>query len=193
MTDWVWPTLGLTAVVSAASLVLGLLLARRYRELHAALVSTGVLSTRRAARNVPPSGAWLPAPGTAVPDGLLAVTTDGSVLTSEEFAGPDVVMAFLGASCPPCRAALPELRAVLGGQPAGRPRPIAVLHGPAGECAEYEAALTGVARVVRDGDEKLGGLTNALAVRSYPAVLVVGGGVVRKAGMTMRDVELTRT
>jgi Redoxin len=192
MTGWIGPVALSGATVAVAAFVTALLVARRYRELHAALTAAGVLSGGQPRRPAP-VGSSLPAAGTAVPADLLGVATDGSVLTSEDLAGPDVVMVFLAASCPPCRAALPELRAALAAMPSDGPRPVAVLRGPVEGCAEYAAALAPVARVIEDGDTKFTGVTMALAVYSYPAVLVVGDGVVRRAGMTVRDVALATT
>jgi len=177
--------------VAGVALVIAVLAARRYRELREALLTAGVLArqrpTRRATRATRPRSGWLPAVGSAVPPDLLAVDTDGAVLTARDFAGPDVVVAFLASSCPPCRAALPEVRAALGAVPSRRPRPVAVLGGPSGECAEYAAALSGVARIVEDGDAKAVGVAATLGVHGNPAVLVLGGGVVRGAGMTAAE------
>jgi hypothetical protein len=183
--EWLWPATAVTGVLAVAAICLGLLLARRFRELRAALLAAGVLRERRA-RPRPPQGRWLPAPDTPVPADVVAVCTDGSVLSREEFLGPDVVIAFLAASCPPCTAALPGLRTALAG--ISTPRPVVVLIGPPADCADYEVLLSPLARVVQDGDAKTGGLAPLFGVRSYPAVLIVGGGVVRKAGMTVADV-----
>jgi hypothetical protein len=189
VTEWLWPATVLAGALALAALLLGLVLARRYRELRTALLAAGVLRDRPRP-GPPPPGSWLPAPGTPVPVDVSAVCTDGSVLSEEYFAGPDVVVVFLSARCAPCRAALPALRQVFAGVAPAGPRPVVVLIGPPSECADYEAQLAPPARVVLDGEAKTGGLTPRFGVRGYPAVLVVGRGVVRKAGMTVRDVEL---
>jgi hypothetical protein len=188
MTGWT------AAAVLTASLALAvaLLLARRHTELVAMLTEAGVVTRPRPARaRRPAAGAWLPTVGSAVPGEVFAVTTAGEVVTAASFAGPDVVLVFLASSCPPCRVALPDVRAALLARHTADgtgPLPLAVLGGPEHECAEYEAALSDLARVVRDGDAKTGGLASTLGVLGNPAVLVLGGGVVRAAGMTAADV-----
>jgi hypothetical protein len=190
MIHWLWAATALCGALALCGIGLGLLLARRYHELHAALLAGGIIRERSTPSSGLPAGQWLPAPGTPVPADLVAVCTDGSVLRGEDFAGPDVIVAFLASSCPPCTAALPGLRQVLAGVAPGQPRPVVVLIGPAQDCAGYEAALAPLARVVQDGDAKTGGVTPLFGVRSYPAVLIVGGAQVRTAGMTVADVEL---
>jgi hypothetical protein len=183
----------LALCVGLAGLLVGLVLARRYRVLCAALTESGVL--RAPGPDRAGGGTWLPAPGTAVPPDLTMITRAGVVLTSAEFAGPDVVVVFLTAPCNACRAALPDLRAALTTLPPGGPSPIAVLTGDAGAWPEYLMALSGLVRPVENGDDvpKGAGVADVLDVHSYPAVLVLGGGVVRGAGMSLADVELATT
>lgn len=192
MTGWT------AAAVLTASLALtvALLLARRHAELVTMLTAAGVVTRPRPARaRRPAAGAWLPAVGSAVPREVFAVTTGATVITAEAFAGPDVILVFLASSCPPCRAVLPDVRSALLAHNTAHseahntgPRPVAVLGGPEHECVEYEAALADLAHVVRDGDAKTGGLASTLGVLGNPAVLVLGGGVVRAAGMTVAEV-----
>jgi hypothetical protein len=56
-------------------------------------------------------------------------------------------------------------------------------------------ALSGLVRPVENGDDvpKGSGVADVLGVHSYPAVLVLGGGVVRRAGMSAAEVELAGT
>lgn len=49
-------------------------------------------------------------PGTSVPE-FAALTDRGRVFTARELRGHDVVLLFLAADCPPCRALADELRA----------------------------------------------------------------------------------
>jgi hypothetical protein len=181
---------GLALGVGLAALLVGLALAHRYRELRAALTESGVL--RPAAPEPTGDGTWLPAPGTAVPPGLTMTTKAGTVVTAAEFAGPDVVVVFLTSPCNACRAALPGLRAALAVLPSGGPSPIAVLTGDPAAWPEYLVALSGLVRPVENGDDVPKGTSVAdmLDVHSYPAVLVLGGGVVRRAGMSAADVAL---
>jgi hypothetical protein len=120
-------------------------------------------------------------------------TRSGEVLTAADFAGGDVVVVFLTSPCNACRAALPELRAALAALPAGGPSPVAVLSGDAAGWPEYLMALSGLVRPVENGDDvpKGASVADVLGVHSYPAVLVLGGGVVRRAGMSAADVALT--
>jgi hypothetical protein len=186
-------TLAVVAAIAGISgLVLALLLARRYRELRDALLATGTVRTSGAA---PPLGRvpgelWIPDPGFPVPADLAVPTTDGPPLVGADFAGDDVVLAFLTSQCTSCRASLGQLRDGFAALPVTAPRPVVVLSGSPDEWPEYRRELAGLARIVQDGDERKGGVATLFGVRSYPAVLVVGGGVVRRAGMTASDVTL---
>jgi thiol-disulfide isomerase/thioredoxin len=175
----------LAVVLGAAGLTLGLLLARRYAELMAALRAGAAPAPDEQAAQL-----WLPAVGSPAPAELIAPTVDGPPVTGADFAGADVVVAFFTSGCTSCRAALATLRATLAALPADGPRPVAVLRGAEGDMADYRRELTGLARVVSDAGAKKGGLAGEFGVRSYPAVLVLGGGVVRRAGMTVADVAL---
>jgi hypothetical protein len=180
-----WVVAGFALCVALAALGIGLTLARRYQELRARLV-------RPASAQPAGDGTWLPASGTAVPTGLTMTTKGGEVLTAADFAGDDVVLVFLTSPCNACRAALPELRAVLTALPAG-PSPVLVLGGDGVAWPEYLMALSGLVRPVENGDDvaKGAGVADLLDVHSYPAVLVLGGGVVRRAGMSAADVDLS--
>lgn len=190
MIESLWVTAGLALGVALGSLAVGLVLAHRYQELRTVLADAGLV--RLAPARVAADGTWLPAAGTAVPAGLTMTTKGGEVLTAADFAGPDVVLVFLTSPCNACRAALPALRTALSALPAGGPAPVAVLCGDAAAWPEYLVALSGLVRPVENGDEvpKGAGVADVLEVHSYPAVLVLGGGVVRRAGMSAAEVEL---
>lgn len=179
------------AIAGIGGLALALVLARRYRELREALVASGAL--RAAGPGAPgrlPDEVWVPEVGSPVPAGLNVTTADGSPLASADFAGADVVVAFLMSSCTTCRTALPQLREALAALPPTAPRPVAVLTGAPDDWPDYRAELDGLARIVQDSGQSKGGIAWQFGVRSYPAVLVVGGGVVRRAGKTASDVAL---
>jgi hypothetical protein len=179
------------AIAGIGALVLALLLARRYRELRDALLASGTVRTPGAAPlGRVPGELWIPDPGFPVPADLSVPTTDGPPVLGADFAGDDVVLAFLTSQCTSCRASLAELRDGFAALPATAPRPVVVLSGSPVEWPEYRRELAGLARIVQDGDERTGGVATLFGVRSYPAVLVVGGGVVRRAGMTASDVAL---
>jgi hypothetical protein len=186
-----WVVAGFALCVALAALGVGLALARRYQELRAGLVDAGLV--RPAPAGLAGDGTWLPASGTAVPAGLTMTTKGGEVLTAADFTGADVVLVFLTSPCNACRAALPELRAALTALPAGGPSPVVVLSGDGAAWPEYLMALSGLVRPVENGDDvpKGAGVADLLGVHSYPAVLVLGGGVVRRAGMSVADVELS--
>ncbi|MGI5216058.1 hypothetical protein, partial [Plantactinospora sp. CA-290183] len=89
---------------------------------------------------------------------------------------------------------MPELRATLEGLPAGRPRPVVVLSGPSAEGNRYRKVLGPVAHVVDDGYIKSGqGVVRTFKVHSFPTMLALGGGVVRRAGTTLAELALERT
>jgi hypothetical protein len=191
VTGVLWGMSLLAVVAASAALVIGVTLARRYRELRTALVATGVLAVPRAVTSGAPEGSFLPATGSPVSRALRVTATDGTVLTSEYFTANDVVMVFLMDQCTTCDAQLPELRATLAGLPAGGPRPVAVLSGPPSEIRHFREALEPMAHVVEDGDVKSGaGVVMAFQVHSFPTLLVLEGGVVRRAGTTAREVAL---
>lgn len=191
------PTLVLAVVAMIAGilgLALALVLARRFRELREALLATGTLRTGGAAApGRLPDEIWVPADGSPVPADLSMSTTDGTPLSGDDFAGDDVVVAFLMSSCTSCRGSLPLLRQACAALPATAPRPVAVLSGAPDDWPEYRRELDGLARIVLDDGRRKGGLAWQFGVRSYPAVLVVGGGVVRRAGKTAADVALVPT
>lgn len=178
------------AVAGVGGIAIALVVARRYRELRDTLLSGGTLRIPGSAPlGRAPGELWVPGPGFPVPAGLDVATTDGP-LTSADFAGDDVVVAFLTSPCTSCRATLPQLRDGLAALPPTAPRPVVVLSGAPDDWPHYRGELSGVARIVQDGGERKGGIAGLFGVRSYPAVLVVGGGVVRRAGMTASDVAL---
>jgi hypothetical protein len=190
MTGGAGAAIGLVALAAAlCSLTISVLLARRYRELRTALLDAGVLAAVPAVSTRRPEGQFLPAAGSPVPPGLRMTATDGTSLDRGYFAGDDVIVAFMMDQCTSCTAQLPELRATLSRLPAAAPRPVVVLSGSPAACAKYRQAMEPVAYVVEDGPVKeSGSVVRALRVHSFPAVLVLGGGVVRRSGMTAAEV-----
>jgi hypothetical protein len=184
MTDSLWLMDGLALGVGLVALLVGLTLAHRYRELRTLLIDSGLL--RPTTPEPTNDGTWLPTPGTTVPPNLTMTTKAGKVITSADFAGPDVVVVFLTSPCNACRAALPDLRRALAALPPDSPSPIAVLTGDNTAWPDYLVALSGLVRPIEEGDDipKGTSVADALNVHSYPAVLVLGGGVVRRSGMT---------
>jgi hypothetical protein len=182
--DLLWTAVTICAVVAWGGLLLALRLARRYRELRDALIGAGILLRLREPAKELLSGSWLPPPGAPVPADLLAVTADGGTVSAADFAGDDVIVAFLASFCDSCRTAFPALCAALAAAPAEGPQPLVVLNGPPEGYEEFRGPLRSLARVVEDGDVKFAGMTIALGVRAFPAVLVIGGGQVRRAGLT---------
>jgi hypothetical protein len=173
MISLLWTVSVLSYACALAALGVSLLVARRYRELH-------VLVTNGAGRGPAPSGPELPSPGTEIPT-FTATTTEGIRLDRADLDGPDRVVAFLKTGCEPCRDLLPELCGALEGQPEGSPRPIVLVTGAAVERTGYVAALSPVAHVVESDEPHA--LTGGLGVGAFPAVLVAGEGVVRRAGV----------
>jgi hypothetical protein len=84
----------------------------------------------------------------------------------------------------------PALCAALAAAPADGPRPVVVLSGMVEGYEEYRSPLASLARVVEDGDAKFAGVTVALGVRAFPAVLIVGDGKIRKAALTIEEAGL---
>mgnify|MGYP003525716565 CR=1 FL=1 len=84
-----WPPSPVTALlVAAAALAVSVVLARRYRELRTALVSTGVLKVEQIELSTQPSdGSFLPAVGSRIPAGIQATATDGTVIDNGYLAG----------------------------------------------------------------------------------------------------------
>jgi hypothetical protein len=173
LSEYLWATQLVTAAVAAAALGLALALARRVRLLQDRL-DQGVLVE-----------ADLPVPGEPVPD-FDATTVDGVRLGAQDLAGPDVLLLFLTASCESCREEVDRLRA----EPpaAAEARPIAVVMGRPEERAELVRDLLPLARVVEQTD--YAGLAARFGVRGFPAMLVVGDGVVRRAGHLLSEVRV---
>lgn len=194
MTGALWATALLALATAAAALATTLAVARRYRELRAALLATGVLTVPRAVDTGNPEDSFLPVAGRPVPRGLRVTTTEGTVLDAAYFAAPELVMVFLMDQCTACTTHLPALRAALAGLPPAAPRPVVVLSGPPDVLRDYRTQMEPVAHVVEDGMVKSGaGVVLAFQVHSFPTVLVLAGGVVARAGTTVDDVALAST
>ena len=126
-----------------------------------------------------------------MPAGLNVSTTDGSPLASADFAGrrrgggvPDVVVHDVPRRrCRNCARRSPRCP---------RPRPGRWPCSPARRTTGRSTARnsTDWPGSCRTAARAKGGIAWQFGVRSYPAVLVVGGGVVRRAGKTASDVAL---
>ncbi|MEU8080930.1 hypothetical protein AB0B31_36435 [Catellatospora citrea] len=173
-----WTAVALAAAVAIAALALGLLLARRYRELHSAVSQRPAAATP--AYHLPPVGAAVSEFRTA--------TTGGEPLTSDDLNGDDVTVAVLMVGCTPCTEEVPALREAFAAVPAGADRPVAVIVSESAGAgpAMYVAELGPVARVVVE--EPGGEVSTALGVSGYPAVLVVGRGHILQAGTRVADI-----
>jgi hypothetical protein len=165
----------LTALIALAALGLGLLLARRYRELHQAVRD---FQSSAGPQGVPER---VPDPGTPVAP-FMAQSTDGTAITESAFVGAETLVAFLLGGCSPCKESIPELieRAAEPG-----PRPVVVVSGKPGERAGYVASLAGAVTIVEE--DLFGGATEAFGVNSFPTFLVVGDGVVKRAATRLSD------
>lgn len=170
MTGLLWAAVGLTAAVATLSLGLVLALARRLREVQAALAAAPHAD-----------GFGLPAPGDPVPD-FVARTSTGARVDSTDLGGDEVVLAFLTTDCDACR----QLAGTLAAQGPGGGRRIAVVVGPDADRGPMVAGLEPVADVVEQPDHQ--GLAARFGVQAFPAVLVAGGGVIRAAGHGLDDV-----
>jgi hypothetical protein len=194
VTESLWLMDGLALGTALAALVVSLTLAHRYQELRTALTNAGTLKPTTPTQTG--NGTWLPTPGTPIPPTLTMKTKAGKEITAKDFEGPDVTMIFLTSPCNACKAALPTLKKALAAlvpENPENPPPIAILTGDNTAWPEYLTALSGLVRPVENGDEVPKGksVADTLQVHSYPAILVLGGGVIRKAGMSPADVELT--
>lgn len=191
MTGALWATALLALATAATALVTALALTRRYRELRAALLATGVLAVPRAVDAGTPEDSFPPVAGRPVPRGLRITTTTGTVLDEAYFAAPELVMVFLMDQCTACVTHLPRLKATLAALPPDAPRPVVVLSGPPDVLGDFRAQLEPVSHVVEDGMVKSGaGVVMAFQIHSFPTVLVLAGGVVARAGTTVEEAAL---
>ncbi len=68
---------------------------------------------------------------------------------------------------------------------------MAVLSGPSSETRRLRDALEPVAHVVEDGELKSGaGVVMVFPIHSFPTVIVLSDGMVRRAGTTTQEVAL---
>ncbi|HYN92772.1 MAG TPA: hypothetical protein VES42_02855 [Pilimelia sp.] len=177
-----WSAVVLTLVVAVAALALSLLLSRRYRELHRAVQAVQARPGDAAV------GMGMPAAGSPVGD-FHATTTDGDRVGTADLGGADVVVAALMVGCEPCTAAVPDLVAGLGGADPAAARPLVLVVGDGEEATAYVARLAPVARVVVE--DHGGTVARALGVSTFPAVLRVEGGVIRRVGNSLDAVGVT--
>jgi thiol-disulfide isomerase/thioredoxin len=144
--------------LALADLLFILLVARRVREL-----------AKRPRE--PFSTPWLD-PGARVRE-FEAVTTAGDRVSLERLRGRDSVVGFFSTGCRPCQEQLPIFAELAAANAAnGQSRLVlAVLVGPAAECADYVAALEGKAMVVRE--DRRGTVTTAFATHAFPGIYLL--------------------
>jgi hypothetical protein len=165
----------LTATVAVGAMVLALLLARRLR-----------LLQERVEQLMAPFEADLPELGSPVPEFVVATSVGGQVST-EDLAGPDVLLLFLTVSCSACQNLLASLPRAVANTLRGQ-QPIAVVVGEPVERAPLVTELEGLAQVVEQSYND--GLARRFGVRGFPAVLVAGGGTIRQAAHDLDEVRI---
>lgn len=177
MTAFMDAAVAVTAVISLTALGLGLVLARRYRELHQAVTQS------RTSQLAPPAE-MLPAPGTRA-EPFSATATDGTPVESADFVEGDSVIAFLMGGCGPCSDSVPALRGLVE---AGGRRALVVATGSPEERADYVRQLAPVVSVVEE--EMPGRITDAYGIRAFPAFLLVRDGAVHQATTSLSELDL---
>jgi thiol-disulfide isomerase/thioredoxin len=114
---------------------------------------------------------------------FLTSTVDGEPVSRASMAG--TLVAFLSPTCPPCRAAVPDLVRYADGPGAGQVT--AVVTGDEHEVASLVSTLGPVARVITE--EPFGPVSTAFAVRSFPTFCrVTGDATVAAVGFTLSAV-----
>lgn len=173
MTPLGWTALTVTTGVALAALILALACAKRLRELVDRLA-------------VPTAGhdPYLPTVGAPVP-AFFAPTTAGGIVVADDLAGPDTLVLFVTADCESCLELIDRVTAAPG-RLAGFHRVVAVLIGPAEQRAGLSGRLAAVAEVVEDDEPA--GLAARFGVRSFPAVVLAGGGVIRAAANELDEI-----
>jgi hypothetical protein len=174
MTPLGWTALAVTTGIALAALALALACARRLREL------TDRLAAAPAAGHDP----YLPTVGAPVP-AFFAPTTAGGIIVADDLAGPDTLVLFVTADCESCLELIDRVTAAPG-RLAGFHRVVAVLIGPAEQRAAQSGRLAAVADVVEDDEPA--GLAARFGVRSFPTVVLAGGGVIRAAANELDDI-----
>jgi hypothetical protein len=158
-----WAATILSTLVAVFSLFLTVALARRLRTL-----------VSHVYRFLPiTEGDGLPSPGTPLPDFSVAAES-GEQITRESFAGPQRLLVFLTTTCSSCTDQVPLIQQLRLPE-----RPVVVVVGDEQQRPAMAAQLADVAEVVPEDDE--GPLAVALEVREFPAVMVIGRGVVTVA------------
>jgi peroxiredoxin len=148
-----------SGIFSLFNLLLALLLARRLRQVAAALPS-------------PRPRPWL-APGSQVPD-FETVTLDGEVLTLGQLRGRSSVVGFFSVACEPCREQVPLYAMFLTGEQAPDVG-IAVIVG-APDAHGFTQQLAGKAQVVHEAQG--GTLAKAFGAAAFPALYLLDADAV---------------
>jgi hypothetical protein len=161
MIGLLWAAVIAVGLVAAGAFTLVLVLARRLRDV-----------IERVNLFLPISEGHLPDPGTPVPE-FAAVAVDGRLVGPDDLAAQDRILAFLTTSCASCRDQVPALRDLDAN---AWPRPIVVVIGEADDRAELVSGLAEHAIVVEEDDD--GPIVTAFDIHEFPAVLLVGQGVI---------------
>ncbi len=153
-----------SGVFSLVNLLLVLLLARRLRQVAAALPP-------------PRPRPWL-APGSQVPD-FETVTVDGQVLTLGRLRGRPSVVGFFSVTCEPCREQVPLYAMFLTGEQAPDIGVAVIVGAP--DAQGFTQQLAGKAHVVQEAQG--GTLATAFGAGAFPALyLLDADGVVAASG-----------
>jgi hypothetical protein len=171
---------GLAFALAAAALGLGLLLARRYRDLHAAYQR---LLRDRTGHG--PAEADGPSIGTPLPE-FAGVDVDGRRVEVSGSGDADLVVAFLSAGCEPCVDELPAVQRLFAAGRGGQA--VAVVRGDGEGRTAFVDALRPVARVVVEDDANRG-LAATFGVTAFPSVVAYRWGVVRQVTHRVADLD----
>ncbi|WP_037318205.1 hypothetical protein [Amycolatopsis orientalis] len=113
-----------------------------------------------------------------------ASTVDGTVMSSDDLAGANLV-AFFSPDCPACEQELAPFVEYTRTFPGGPERTLIVITSETGG-AKYHSALSGLGRIVTE-PELTGPVQKAFKTRGYPAFVVVVDGSVMQASHTVAD------
>jgi peroxiredoxin len=110
--------------------------------------------------------------GTQIPEFTTTVVGGGS-LSLADLAGARSAVAFLSASCQPCREQLPEFQDFARTIPGGRSQVLAVIIGSSSSpgMADFVAELTDIASVAVE--PRQGAAQEAFSVRAFPTFFVL--------------------
>jgi hypothetical protein len=173
MDGLLWVAVSAALIVSLASLGLGLVLAARYRQLHARVMSADAFA-----------GAPFPSPGAGAPH-FDAVARDGSRAGDADLRNGNALVAVFDTNCTACIELLPEISGFLDDQPEGSTT-LALITGAEAALAPYLSGLPASVRVVAPASAEL---IAAFDVRAFPTILRYQDGTLAAAGSRPADVD----